>query len=67
MGALPHDVAVGQQLCNIRAGQVTPGGTEFVVWLSNTLAVDGYFKLLSVISEHSPVGLGSLAGTMLRK
>lgn len=46
-------------------GRVVPGGTEFVVL--DTVAVDGYFKLLKLSSERNHISLGSLAGILSRK
>lgn len=46
-------------------GRVIPGGTELVVL--DTVAVDGYFKLLKLSSGRSRIGLGSLAQTSAKK
>ena len=47
------------------AGQVIPGGKEFMIL--DTVAVDGYFKLLKLSSERNHIGLESLAEISVKK
>lgn len=61
-------MVVGQRLSRVRAWS---GDTRrkrvYGLAFSDAMAVDGSFKLLSVISERNNIGLGSFSETYVKK